>query len=80
MTRAAINGLYAFGRGDPALEAIGQLLDAMKSGQMPAQAQPLADLPHSYEVVMHQARITYQDIPGGPIKVLTIERVGSVPP
>ena len=74
LTREAISGLYALGRGDPTLAAIGLLLDEMKRGNLPEKAKPLADLPHGYEVDVDTVRIAYQDIPAGPLKILTIER------
>lgn len=66
--------MYTFERGSPTLEAIGIILNEMKKGNMPEDAKPIADLPNGYEIDIVGARISYQDIPGGQVKVLEIER------
>jgi len=74
LSRRAIQGMYSFERGSRTLDAIRNILAKMKKGNMPQDTQPIARVPNGYEVDVVGARISYQDIPGGPVKVLNIDR------
>jgi len=73
LSRRAIQGMYSFERGSRTLDAIRNTLAEMKKGNMPQDAHPIARIPNGYEVDVMGARISYQDIPGGPIRILKIE-------